>query len=252
MTVEETGHQTSCVRSPLIQGGLARYTETARFPLRNAALAAVAWALFCALNCAAQEGYIFKGEICLGSGGGATTWENGLAQEQCLAGRGKRGARYLLSSVENQTLYQLDGRRISKDFIGSHVVVVGALDKAAGTIPVYDIFRALPPKVTQAKSIYVDCDACPRDMAAAWLAAFEGLADWGRFDVVPDPKKADLILLLSANPYLGDYLTRDGPDKRPVRSTSPTWTWSTRPAARAFGTVRGSGEPGLSAERQRI
>ncbi len=28
--------------------------------------------------------------------------------------------------------------------------------------------------------------------------------------------QADLILVVSANPYLGDYLTRDGPDQRPV------------------------------------
>jgi hypothetical protein len=34
--------------------------------------------------------------------------------------------------------------------------------------------------------------------------------------VVPDPKKADLIFLFSANRYLGDYLTRDGADQRPV------------------------------------
>ena len=53
-------------------------------------------------------------------------------------------------------------------------------------------------------------------MAAAWLAAFRALADWGRFDILPDPKKADLIFLFSANPYLGDYGTRDGPDARPV------------------------------------
>ena len=78
------------------------------------------------------------------------------------------------------------------------------------------MFRALPPKVTQAKSVYIDCDACPRGMAAAWLAAFQALTDWGRFDITPDPKKADLIFLFSANPYLGDYVTRDGPDKRPV------------------------------------
>ena len=35
-------------------------------------------------------------------------------------------------------------------------------------------------------------------------------------DRVPDPTNADLIFLFSANPYLGDYVTRDGPDKRPV------------------------------------
>jgi len=90
------------------------------------------------------------------------------------------------------------------------------LDEATGTIHVDNMFRALPPKVTQAKSVYIDCDACPRGMAAAWRAAFQKLSDWGRFDILPDPKKADLIFLFSANPYLGDYVTRDGPDKRVV------------------------------------
>jgi hypothetical protein len=54
-------------------------------------------------------------------------------------------------------------------------------------------------------------------MAAATPAAFQELADWGRFEVVASRKKADLIFLFSANPYLGDYVTRDGPDTRPVR-----------------------------------
>jgi hypothetical protein len=53
-------------------------------------------------------------------------------------------------------------------------------------------------------------------MANAWAAAFQALTEWGRFDVTPDPKKADLIFLFAANPYEGDYLTRDGPDMRPV------------------------------------
>jgi hypothetical protein len=79
------------------------------------------------------------------------------------------------------------------------------------------MFRTLPTLVTRAKSVYIDCDACPRGMAVAWMAAFQELTSWGRFDVVPDSHRADLILLISANPYLGDFVTRDGPDKRPVR-----------------------------------
>jgi hypothetical protein len=54
-------------------------------------------------------------------------------------------------------------------------------------------------------------------MAKARKTAFEQLTLWKRFVVVPDPKKADLIFLFSANRYLGDYVTRDGPDRRPVR-----------------------------------
>ena len=100
-------------------------------------------------------------------------------------------------------------------FAGRTVVVVGSLDRRAGTIDITDMYQALPPKVMRAKSVYIDCDV-RRAMAAAWRAAFEALSDWGRFDILPDPMKADLILVVSANPYLGDYVTRDRPDQRPV------------------------------------
>ena len=54
-------------------------------------------------------------------------------------------------------------------------------------------------------------------MAAAEQTAFQEMVDWGRFDVIGNRKNADLVFLFSANPYLGDYGTRDGPDSRPVR-----------------------------------
>ena len=73
----------------------------------------------------------------------------------------------------------------------------------------------LPAKVMQANSVYVDC-VCPRALAVAHSRAIQQLQDWGRFQVVEAPRQADLIFLLSGNPYLGDYLTRDGPDNRPV------------------------------------
>jgi len=41
---------------------------------------------------------------------------------------------------------------------------------------------------------------------------------------VENPKQADLIFMFSANPYLGDYLTRKGPDTRPVRIDSTILT----------------------------
>jgi hypothetical protein len=53
-------------------------------------------------------------------------------------------------------------------------------------------------------------------MAVAEGRAFEELQLWGRFQIVKHRDKADLVFLFSANQYLGDYLTRDGPDKRPV------------------------------------
>jgi hypothetical protein len=73
----------------------------------------------------------------------------------------------------------------------------------------------LPAKIMEAKSVYVDCD-CRKEMAASRKNAVPELLDWGRFQLAQDRHGADLIFLFSANPYLGDYLTRDGPDKRPA------------------------------------
>jgi hypothetical protein len=71
-------------------------------------------------------------------------------------------------------------------------------------------------KIRQATTVAIDCSVCPRALAQAGKAANEALAVWDRFRLVDDPKKADLIFMFSSNPYLGDYLTRKGPDKRPV------------------------------------
>ena len=72
----------------------------------------------------------------------------------------------------------------------------------------------LSPKILAAKSIYLDCD-CRKEMAVSVANALPELLDWGRYKLVPDREHADLVLFFSMNPYLGDYLTRDGPDKRP-------------------------------------
>ena len=73
----------------------------------------------------------------------------------------------------------------------------------------------LNPKILAAKSIYLDCD-CRKEMAVSLASALPELLDWGRYQLVPDRKHADLVLFFSMNPYMGDYLTRDGPDKRPA------------------------------------
>jgi hypothetical protein len=169
------------------------------------------------LSLVAQNSQIFKGQICVGAGERTLMFEKIQNTAPCTVAHAKRGAHYVVANPANKTVYQLDGSKKPQAFAGNNVLVVGSLDKDTGTIHVDDILRALPPVVTRAKSVYIDCDACPREMAAAWLAAFEVLTDWARFDIVPDPRKADLVLLLSANPYLGDYITRDGPDKRPVK-----------------------------------
>jgi hypothetical protein len=71
------------------------------------------------------------------------------------------------------------------------------------------------PKILQARTVFLDCD-CRKEMAVSVPTALPELLDWGRYQLVPDRQHADIILLFSMNPYLGDYLTRDGPDKRPA------------------------------------
>jgi hypothetical protein len=75
---------------------------------------------------------------------------------------------------------------------------------------------SLPAPLMSASSAAIDCDACPRALTKAGITAQEMLLSWNRFRILEDRRNADVIFLLSANPYLGDYLTRDGPDTRPV------------------------------------
>jgi hypothetical protein len=72
-------------------------------------------------------------------------------------------------------------------------------------------------RIKRANTVAIDCSACPRSLAQAGKVARQQLQAWDRFEIVEDPKQADLVLMFSANPYLGDYLTRKGPDTRPVR-----------------------------------
>jgi hypothetical protein len=74
---------------------------------------------------------------------------------------------------------------------------------------------ALSLKVMGAKSALIVCE-CPRGLAVAEGRALQELQRWGRFQIVHRRDQADLVFLFSANQYLGDLLTRDGPDKRPV------------------------------------
>lgn len=73
----------------------------------------------------------------------------------------------------------------------------------------------LPAKILQANTVFVDC-VCPRALGVAQETAVQQIRRWGRFQVSANRHDTDLVLLFSGNPYLGDYVTRDGPDKRPV------------------------------------
>jgi hypothetical protein len=216
MNVEELNSNTYCFALESVHRGPTPRTPTPGLRMKRMIIGVAACVFFSALSVAAQGEQIFKGRICLGPDGRTSITQNGQTGLPCSIARPKRGAKYVLLNSENKITYYLEGHPNPKAFAGKDMVIIGTLDNATGTIHIDDMFSALPPMVARAKSVYIDCDACPRGMAAAWRAAFEEMGDWGRFDINPDPKKADLIFLFSANPYLGDYVTRDGPDKRPV------------------------------------
>jgi len=102
-------------------------------------------------------------------------------------------------------------------FVGpvSLILISAALPSYLALPQRRDKIRSVSPKILQAKSAYLDCD-CRKEMAASAPSALPELMDWGRYEIVDGRNRADLILLFTMNPYLGDYLTRDGPDKRPA------------------------------------
>jgi len=62
---------------------------------------------------------------------------------------------------------------------------------------------AKSPKLLSAKTVYFDNRTGANAVGAAAVAQ---LKRWGRFQVVRDKQSADLILLLSADPYHGGYI----------------------------------------------
>jgi hypothetical protein len=178
-------------------------------------------ALFGAASALAQGVQVFKGQIaqcaCGGSDAHAATGDKGGAATPCAFACAKPGAHYFLFDPRNKAALQLDNQDFAKAFNALVVYVIGILDKPNNTIQVNNIVPDVSPRVKQAKTAAIVCDACVRGMAKAKLAAFEELTVWKRYALIADPKKADLIFLFSANPYLGDYVTRDGPDTRLVR-----------------------------------
>jgi hypothetical protein len=111
--------------------------------------------------------------------------------------------------------------------------------------PVSKKGMALPDKVMQASTVYVDC-VCPRALAVAKPRGLQQLQSWGRFQSVDNVREADLVILFSGNPYLSDLLTRDGPDKRPVFIESTIMTVIDARTGQRCGVIRGSGAAGGS------
>lgn len=192
------------------------------FGLRHAnfvAIAAFVLSLFAPALIAQSQA--FKGAIidsmCAGPKGHTAMLKPGETMAECTENCVKAGAKYVLYNPQTKTVYQLNDQLKPKAFAGRTVLILGTLDQPSSTLHISEMFPGLPAKVTAAKSVYVDCDTCVRGMAKAGQAAINALTDWKRFTVVQDEQKADLVLLFSANPYQGDYVTRKGPDTRPVR-----------------------------------
>ncbi len=59
------------------------------------------------------------------------------------------------------------------------------------------------PKILSAKTVFFDNQT---GVEAVGTAAVAQLRKWGRFQIVHDKQRADLILLLSADPYNGGYI----------------------------------------------
>lgn len=89
-----------------------------------------------------------------------------------------------------------------------HLLIVVAL----ATLAVPGLFQdknqhGLRPKILTGKTVYFD------DQTGAFVVGEKTLSQlkrWGRFKIVKDPKQADLIFLLSADPYKGGYIVYSG------------------------------------------
>jgi len=66
---------------------------------------------------------------------------------------------------------------------------------------------ARSPRILSAKSVYFE-DKTGVD--AVGNKALAQLKNWGRFQIVQDRRQADLIFVLSADPYKGGYIIRSG------------------------------------------
>jgi len=176
--------------------------------------------LFGAQGLFAQREQVFTGRIdtctCVGRGEHSTMPDKPGTIGRCPATCAGSATRFVLTDTRNKIIYPFDKQNLPAVFAAQQVFVVGTLNPAAGTLHANNIVPDLAPRIKNAKTVSIVCDACPRGMAKARRAAFEELSAWKRFDIVPDPQKADVIFLISANRYLGDYVTRDGPDQRPV------------------------------------
>ena len=89
----------------------------------------------------------------------------------------------------------------------SHLLFLAALASSIAPIaaqPQKQLARS--PRIQSAKSVYFE-DKTGVD--AVGNKALAQLKKWGRFQIVQDRKQADLIFMLSADPYKGGHIDED-------------------------------------------
>jgi hypothetical protein len=84
------------------------------------------------------------------------------------------------------------------------VAILGAVAVLAAAIPANSNNKTtISPKVMAAKTVYFEDRTGAERVAAATIAE---LKKWGRFQLATERKSADLILVLSADPYKGGHV----------------------------------------------
>jgi hypothetical protein len=94
----------------------------------------------------------------------------------------------------------------------------------------------LPPQIMAAKTVYIDNQS---GIAKLGDRCYTEIQKWGRFQVVQDPKQADLILLLSAHEYVSGYVTSGGGTTSTINSTGNIYATSS--GDQTTGTMNSSG-----------
>jgi hypothetical protein len=124
-------------------------------------------------------------------------------------------------SVEISSTVNSAASRTHGDFGRSTVLacaIAGALLLAAAQIALANKKSTLPDAVFFAKTIYVDNQA---NDASLQHSAYMALAQWGHFQVVEAPNKADVVLRLTGSSFISSAPRDTPPDMTLKPSRSP-------------------------------
>jgi hypothetical protein len=101
----------------------------------------------------------------------------------------------------------------------------------------------LPPQIAKARTVYIDNQS---GIAKLGDRCYTEIEKWGRFQVVQNPKDADLILLLSAKEYIRGYVTSGGGSTSTVNTSGNVDATTT--GNQTTGTIDTSGTVNTTTE----